>query len=269
MNTAMSRILVALAVMFMAGFAEAAAGPYTSRQQTLDATVSGTCGAPSSVIVSTEGSASVGMSVGGTFSATTTAYAYFGPYGWQAISAIPWAGGSATSTFTAPGAWYWTVVAGATQVCMIVTTTGTGSATVRLDSSATPAPVPTASGGGGPVIVGTGNTGGASTIFVNDAGSGVNQIKGSAGLLFTLAFAGGSGFAGYFELFLKPSAGVTLGTTAPDWIVKGAGSGGTAMVPAQTFLPGVGGGGTGLSYACVTTAGGSSQVACPMSFTYQ
>lgn len=254
-------------------------GPSQTINVASNGTTAGTCeDGNTAVAVATTSGGTAGVQITGMWTGTIGFYVRVGllaPAGgtaapYQVVNATPLAGGSTVTTTTGNGTW--TIpVAGAQAVCIAFTTAAaTGTATITVNVS--PAPLASASSGGGgssggPVIVGTGSTGGASTLLINDSGSGgANQIKGTAGLLFSIGPIF-SGVSGIFEVFCAPAASVSLGTTVPDWGYKLPT--GSALMVAGPFLPGMCGGGTGISYACVSTLFGSTQVACPAAFTFQ
>lgn len=87
------------------------------------------------------------------------------------------------------------------------------------------------------------------------------DITQSSGLLgpdvsvFSVDAWEGGGVASYLQIFFAKASAVTLGTTAPDYVIPLAANG----IVRRDFPNGLGkAGSTGLSMACTTTATGST-----------
>lgn len=109
-------------------------------------------------------------------------------------------------------------------------------------------------------------TGGAQPFF-NDAVAGaVVQVKATAGQIFNAHLLNTTAAAAFLQVFFKPAASVTLGTTAPDYVVHlGANESQTINFPSE----GLGlAAGTGISIAGTTTATGSTGAAISTSLAY-
>jgi hypothetical protein len=111
--------------------------------------------------------------------------------------------------------------------------------------------------------------------FFSDAVTAVANIKTGRGLIYLLDLMNGAAATSYLQVFFQPASKVTLGTTAPDLVIKlptNAGSGFTKTVsfpiPVGATIQTGGslgstttGPGTGLSVAGTTTATGASTAA--------
>lgn len=106
--------------------------------------------------------------------------------------------------------------------------------------------------------------------FFNDAVAGtVVAVKATQGVLRFMKLVNTTGAAAYLQIFFKPAASVTLGTTVPDWTVRLAAS---ESLPIPD-LAGVGlmNGpviGTGLSIAGTTTPTGLTGAAISVGATF-
>jgi len=110
-------------------------------------------------------------------------------------------------------------------------------------------------------------------IFTDTAiGSGLDAVKASSALIYSISVNNSAnGSASYLKLFNVASGSVTLGTTAPDYVVYAPASSivvvnfFTSSSPGLTF-------GTALTAACVTTGGTagttppSSSVICSITY---
>lgn len=111
-------------------------------------------------------------------------------------------------------------------------------------------------------------TGGA-TPFFNDAVAGtVVQLKATAGQLYMLNAFNTTGATAYLQIFGKPSASVTLGTTVADWTIR-LPLNSSSSVPLVFTVPVNIIGGSGLSIAGTTTATGLTGAAISVSALYQ
>jgi hypothetical protein len=95
------------------------------------------------------------------------------------------------------------------------------------------------------------------------------QIKGSAGQLYGWTIVNNGSALCYVQVFNKASASVTVGTTAPDFVIPipapSSGTNGAGI--AQTLDLGIAMG-TGITVACTTTRTGSTTVTCDVLFYY-
>lgn len=90
--------------------------------------------------------------------------------------------------------------------------------------------------------------------FFNDNVTTVVQVKGTKAWLHELDLVNTTAAVAYVQIFFKPSASVTLGTTAPDLIVRlPANASKTLAWPFGVTLSA----GTGLSFAATTTTNGA------------
>lgn len=133
--------------------------------------------------------------------------------------------------------------------------------------AAPPAPLPTsvrASAGGGAIP------------FFNDAVAGTAvQVKATVGQIYSLSLTNTTAATAYLQVFCKPLASVTLGTTAPDFAIRlktnaGAGDERDVVFPVGTCGLSATGtpGGTGITLAGTTTATGSTGAAISVMATY-
>ena len=105
--------------------------------------------------------------------------------------------------------------------------------------------------------------------FSNVAVTTVVQIKATRADLRSLSVSNNTAAAAFLQVFCKPSASVTLGTTAPDFVVQlktNAGAGDERDIPFPIGVCYVTG--TGLSVAGTTTATGSSTASIQVFATY-
>lgn len=93
------------------------------------------------------------------------------------------------------------------------------------------------------------------------------QVKGAAGSIFGWSILNTTSAIAYVQVFNALAANVTLGSTAPDWVIPvpangttGAGSNG--WIPVSILHA------TGITIACTTTRTGSSTAACDVLMFY-
>lgn len=105
--------------------------------------------------------------------------------------------------------------------------------------------------------------------FFNDAvdGSAVVQIKSGRGFLHYLKLVNTTGTTAYLQIFKQPAAGVTLGTTTPDWVIRLAAN--ESIERAFVMPTDLGPGATGISIAGTTTPTGSTGAAISVSALYE
>lgn len=113
-------------------------------------------------------------------------------------------------------------------------------------------------------------TGGASSsisaFFSDEVATPSVQAKASGtAWLYAVHAINTTGDTAYLQIFNKPSASVTLGTTAPSWVLRIPGTSSiTIAFPTPISL-----GGTGLSVAGTTTATGSTEATLSVSLGYK
>lgn len=114
------------------------------------------------------------------------------------------------------------------------------------------------------------STYGGAQPFFNDAVAGtVVQVKASTGQLYSLSLTNTTAATAYLQVFCKPSASVTLGTTVADFTFRLKTNAGAGDQRDMTFPVGIGcSAGTGLSLAGTTTATGSTGAAISVSASY-
>lgn len=132
-------------------------------------------------------------------------------------------------------------------------------------SAAAPGPMPVAS---------RASAGGGALPFFNDAVTTAVQVKATQGQLYSLSLTNTTAATAYLQVFCKPSASVTLGTTVPDFAIRlktnaGAGDERDVVYPlGACSLTAAGAGGTGITIAGTTTATGSTGAAISVMASY-
>lgn len=110
--------------------------------------------------------------------------------------------------------------------------------------------------------------------FFNDAVTTAQQIKATAGQIYLLDLVNSAAATSYLQIFFQPVAGVVLGTTVPDLVIRLATN---AVAPQKTipFPVPIGGftvaakPGTGLSVAGTTTPTGATTVTISVAAVYR
>lgn len=137
--------------------------------------------------------------------------------------------------------------------------------------------VPTAQAAGpGPLpVVARASAGGGAVPFFNDAVAGTAvQVKATVGQLYSLSLTNTTAATAYLQVFCKPLASVTLGTTVPDFTIRlktnaGAGDERDVVFPVGACgLNAAGTSGTGITIAGTTTATGLTGAAISVMATY-
>jgi hypothetical protein len=128
----------------------------------------------------------------------------------------------------------------------------TGTAANVLGTGLAVATVAQASGGNG------------STYFNASLGATVQQIKSSAGNLYQIETINLNAAVAYLQIFFLPSASVTIGSTAPNFVVCLSAS----QARGASFSVPIGASGTGLSIACTTGPANSSAGSAVVSAIY-
>lgn len=107
-----------------------------------------------------------------------------------------------------------------------------------------------------PAIASTASNVGGATPFFNDSVSSASvQIKATGAQLCALNVVNTTGATAYLQVFGKPAATVSVGTTPPDWVLRIPGTGSIALdFSTPMFISS----GTGLSVAGTTTSTGST-----------
>ena len=107
----------------------------------------------------------------------------------------------------------------------------------------------------------------AAAPFANDAVAGtVVQVKGAYGSISGMKLVNTTAATAYLQVFFKPSASVTLGTTTADWFIRLGANESTPWL-AFPFLVGIPGG-SGISIAGTTTPTGSTGAAISVMLTF-
>lgn len=102
---------------------------------------------------------------------------------------------------------------------------------------------------------------GASPYFNDAVAATVQQVKATAGVLYGLKLVNTTAAVAYLQIFSLPSAGVTLGTTPPAWVIRlAANESANVPMPTPANL-----GGTGISIAGTTGAANSTGAAISVS----
>ena len=109
---------------------------------------------------------------------------------------------------------------------------------------------------------------GGAKVYFNDAVTTAVQVKATVGQLYSLSLTNTTAATAYLQVFCKPSASVTLGTTAPDFVVRLKTNAGAGDERDLAFPVGVCSGGTGLTIAGTTTATGSTTAAVSVMASY-
>lgn len=111
-------------------------------------------------------------------------------------------------------------------------------------------------------------TGGMS-FFTASLTSTKSQVKGSGGTIYGITAVNNGSALAYIQVFNKLSASVTVGTTAPDYVVPvPAPSSGTAGAGIrEEYSKGLNFG-TGITVACTTTRTGSTSATCDVNVNY-
>lgn len=107
--------------------------------------------------------------------------------------------------------------------------------------------------------------------FFNDAvAAAAVQVKAGPGQLFALKLVNTTAAVAYLQIFDQLAANVTVGTTAPKWVIRLAASEST---PIPLIVPlGIGqlqASNPGISMAGTTTAGGSTPAAISVSALFE
>lgn len=106
----------------------------------------------------------------------------------------------------------------------------------------------------------------AGVAYFSDAVTTLQQVKGSRGTILSLRLVNTVAVVGYLQVFFRPVAQVTLGSTAPDFAVRLAVSQDLYL----DFQNGVSNPqGTGITVAGTTTAGGATPNAISVLMSYQ
>ncbi len=143
---------------------------------------------------------------------------------------------------------------------LLVDTTG------ALIPSTTVTPAVTSTGTAVPVAAAVGGAG----MFFNDAVAATKvQIKATQGQLYSLHLVNGSAATSYLQVFCLPSAGVTVGSTAPSFDINLPTNAASNFTSDLTFPVGAGcATGTGITIAATTTATGSSAASVSVTASY-
>lgn len=114
-----------------------------------------------------------------------------------------------------------------------------------------------------------GQASGGMSFFTASLTSTKSQVKGSAGTIYGITAVNNGSTLAYIQVFNKLSANVTVGTTAPDYVVPvPAPSSGTAGAGIrEEYAKGLSFG-TGITVACTTTRTGSTSATCDVNVNY-
>jgi hypothetical protein len=121
------------------------------------------------------------------------------------------------------------------------------------------------------VGIGASSSSGSGKAFFNDAVAATAvQIKATTGQLYLLDLVNTTAAAAYLQVFFKPSASVTVGTTAPDMTIRLLASVGKTLVLTVPvgYPPGTTPQTAGLTVAGTTTATGAVGAAISVSAVF-
>jgi len=125
---------------------------------------------------------------------------------------------------------------------------------------------------GSSVCIASSDKVGSGKAFFNDAVTTAVQVKGTAGQVYMIDVVNTTAAAAYLQIFFKPLTAVTLGTTAPDCVIRLLASVGKTIVftvpigfpPAASAATQ----GSGLTIAGTTTPTGSTTAALSVAAVY-
>lgn len=104
-------------------------------------------------------------------------------------------------------------------------------------------------------------------VFFNDAVAATAvAVKGSFGFITALKYNNTTAAVAYLQIFFKPSASVTVGTTVPDLSIRMAANESSAWIVLPSGLGTTAG--TGITLAGTTTAGGAVAAALSVILTF-
>ena len=143
--------------------------------------------------------------------------------------------------------------------------TAANATAIKVDGSAVTQPVSWSGQTVQPVPAATGGM----SFFTQSLTSTKAQVKGSAGTVYGITAVNNGSALAYIQVFNKLSANVTVGTTAPDYVVPvPAPSSGTAGAGLrEEYALGLAFG-TGITVACTTTRTGSTSATCDVNVNY-
>lgn len=189
-----------------------------------------------------------------------------------------------TGTFTVGG----TVTvqqATATNLKVDLSGTAANATAIKVDGSAVTQPVSgtVTANQGGTWTVQPGNTANTTPWLVQDVGQATGgmsfftasltstkqQVKATGGTIYGITAVNNGSALAYIQVFNKASANVTVGTTAPDYVVPvPAPSSGTAGAGIrEEYAKGLSFG-TGITVACTTTRTGSTTATCDVNVNF-
>lgn len=143
--------------------------------------------------------------------------------------------------------------------------TAANGTAIKVDGSAVTQPVSWSGQTVQPIPAATGGM----SFFTQSLTSTKAQVKGSAGTLYGITAVNNGSALAYIQVFNKASASVTVGTTAPDYVVPvPAPSSGTAGAGIrEEYALGMAFG-TGITVACTTTRTGSTSATCDVNVNF-